>query len=139
MVEPTASPRVPERLETLGEVVAAVPGVVFAYLFGSYSTGQAGPLSDVDVAVYLAEGVDELDTRLLVLDMVSRHLGTDRVDVVVLNSAPVALAGRVLQTRRVIVEHDAFARHRYESSVIRQFADFRVFERRHLARRYGRG
>ena len=71
--------------------------------------------------------------------LVSRRVGSDRVDVVVLNSAPIALAGRVVETRRVILDRDPFARHRYESSIIRQFADFRLVERRHFARRYGHG
>ncbi|MGH9202269.1 MAG: nucleotidyltransferase family protein [Vicinamibacterales bacterium] len=39
--------------------VAARYPVVAAYLFGSQSTGQATPLSDIDVAVLL-EGGDRL-------------------------------------------------------------------------------
>ena len=127
------------RVGTLGDAIGGVPGVLFAYLFGSQSTGRAGPLSDVDVAVYLDDPVDALETRLALTDLVSRHVGSDRVDVVVLNPAPIALAGRVVESRRVILDRDPFARHRYESSIIRQFADFRLVERRHFARRYGHG
>ncbi len=29
------------------------PAVKFAYLFGSVAEGEAGPLSDIDIAVYL--------------------------------------------------------------------------------------
>ena len=32
----------------------ARPGVVLAYLFGSYARGQAGPLSDVDIIPIVA-------------------------------------------------------------------------------------
>lgn len=137
--QPVSSAPLPDRLATLDGVIEAVPGVRFAYLFGSQSTSRAGPLSDVDIAVYLDESVDAFATKLALVDVVSRHVRSDRVDVVVLNSAPIALAGRVLTTRRVIVERDPSARHRYESSTIRQFADFLVMERRHFARRYGRG
>jgi hypothetical protein len=137
--QPVPSDQLAARVDTLGDAVAAVSGVLFAYLFGSHSTGRAGPLSDVDIAVYLDDSVDALDTRLTLIDVVSRHLGSDRVDVVVLNSAPIALAGRVVESRRVILDRDPFARHRYESSIIRQFGDFRLVERRHFARRYGRG
>ena len=133
------TPPAAARVEDIGEALGAVPGILFAYLFGSHSTATAGPLSDVDVAVYVDDSADEFDTKLAVLDRVSRHVGSDRVDVVVLNSAPIALAGRVLQSRRVILDRNPFARHRYESSTARQFADFRVTERRHFARRYERG
>ena len=137
--QPIPSDQLAARVGTLGDAIGAVPGVLFAYLFGSQSTGRAGPLSDVDIAVYLDDSVDALETRLALIDLVSRHVGSDRVDVVVLNSAPIALAGRVVESRRVILDRDPFARHRYESSIIRQFADFRLVERRHFARRYGHG
>ena len=60
-------------------------------------------------------------------------VGREAIDVVVLNTAPVSLAGRVLTTRRVIVDTDPYARHRYESRTAREFADFRFREHRLLA------
>ena len=47
---------------------AALDDVVLAYLFGSYARGQAGPLSDVDVAVLLNDPIvgivsDRVHTR----------------------------------------------------------------------------
>lgn len=117
----------------------ACPEVVFAYVFGGMGAGRPTPLSDVDVAVYLAEGADPLGTRLEVVAKVTAHLRTDEVDVVVLNSAPAALLGRILATRRVLVDRDPFCRHRFESGALRESFDFRIFERRHLARRFGRG
>jgi hypothetical protein len=68
-----------------------------------------------------------------------KRLGTDAIDVVLLNSAPVSLAGRVLTSRRVLLERDPFARHRYESLHARMFHDFRIREHSLLAEREGRG
>jgi predicted nucleotidyltransferase len=127
------------RLETLSEPVSRVPGVLFAYLFGSAASGQMRPSSDVDVAVYLDSSADAFETRLDIFAAASKHLGTDRLDVVVLNSAPLALAGRILTTRRVLVDRTAFLRHRYESLTARMFQDFRTREHRILAERYARG
>ena len=124
-----------ERLETLGEPLARHSSVVFAYLFGGAATGRLTPLSDVDVAVYLAETADPVAKRFEVIDAVSAHLGTDEIDVLVLNTAPTALVGRVLGTRRVILDRDPFRRHRFESKALREFFDFRLFEHRLLARR----
>ncbi|WP_133174608.1 hypothetical protein [Candidatus Methylomirabilis limnetica] len=58
---------------------------------------------------------------------------------VVLNTAPTALTGRILQTRRVIFDRDPFRRHLFESLALREFFDFRIFEHRLLARRHGNG
>jgi hypothetical protein len=133
-------PDITARLASLGEALGRRPDVGFAYLFGSAATGRTGPLSDVDVAVYLDDGTADPETaRLEVLGAINRHLGTDRVDLVVLNTAPTALAGRILQTRRVVCDRQPFLRHRFESRTLRMFFDFRVMEHRILTRRFARG
>lgn len=127
------------RLQTLGQALDRCPGVVFAYLFGGAASGPIKPLSDVDVAVYLDECVDPVEGKLDALGAVTKHLGTDEVDLVVLNTAPTALAGRILQARRVILDRVPFRRHLFESRTLRQFLDFRILEHRLLAQRFGRG
>jgi hypothetical protein len=91
------------------------------------------------VAVYLDDTVDPVQARLDLIGVVTKHLGSDAVDLVVLNGAPTALLGRILLSRRVIAENDPFLRHRFESLALRQFLDFRLFEQRFLDRRFGRG
>ncbi len=130
---------VEERLATLGLALARCPGIVFAYLFGGAVRGALRPLSDVDVAVYLDEATDLVEGRLEAIGIVTKHLGTDEVDLVVLNTAPTALVGRILQTRRVVCDRDPFHRHRFESLALRKFLDFRILEHRLLAQRSARG
>ena len=133
-------PDLEHRLDGLGDAIAAVSDQVgFAYVFGSAATGSTRRGSDVDVAIWVEPGTDAHRLRLDVARACARHLGTDAIDVVVLNGAPIALAGRVLGTRRVVVDRDAFARHRYESLHVRMFHDFRVREHRLLAERDRRG
>lgn len=128
------------RLDDLGEAIAAAAAdVEFAYLFGSAAVGRLTPRSDVDVAIFVAGRADAAEVRLDVARAATRHLGTDAVDVVVLNGAPIALAGRILTSRRVLLDRAPFARHRYESLTARMFQDFRIREHRLLARRYARG
>jgi hypothetical protein len=127
------------RLATLAGVLAGQPAVRFAYVFGGAARGELRPLSDVDVAVYLDDAVDPIQARLELIGLVTKHLGTDEVDLVVLNRAPTALLGRILQSRRVIVDKDPFLRHRFESLGLRTFLDFRIFERRFLNARFARG
>jgi predicted nucleotidyltransferase len=132
-------PDIARRLSTLGQALESCPAVVFAYLFGGAAGGRLTPLSDVDVAVYLDPAADPVAARLQAIDVVTRHLATDDVDLVVLNSAPTALVGRVLTSRQVILDRDPFLRHRFESLALREFADFRIFEHRLLERRARRG
>ena len=133
-------PDLQARLDSVGPALAeACPAIAFAYLFGSASRRELTPRSDVDLAIYLAPSADALVTRLDAIRVAARHLGTDAVDVVVLNSAPLALAGRVLTSRTVILDRQPFLRHRYESQTARLFQDFRIREHRLLAERHARG
>lgn len=127
------------RLGSLGQALDRCPGILFAYLFGGATASHLRPLSDVDVAVYLDDSVNPIEARLEAIGAVTTHLGTDEVDLVVLNTAPTALTGRILQTRRVICDRDPFRRHRFESLALREFFDFRLFEHRLLVRRCGSG
>ena len=125
-----------DRLATLGATLEADPAVRFAYVFGGAARGALRPLSDVDIAVYLDDAVDPVRARLHLIGAVTKHLGTDEVDLVVMNHAPTALLGRILESRQVIAEKDPFLRHRFESLERRKFLDFRIFERRFLDARF---
>ena len=128
------------RLASLGHVIAAAtPEVDFAYLFGSAATRSRTRRSDIDVAIYVSDRADAFRVRLAVAHAVAKHLGTDAVDVLPLNSLPIAVAGRVLASRRVLLDRVPFARHRYESLTARMFQDFRIHEHRVLAERRARG
>lgn len=139
-LNPTLPPDIDRRLAGLGDVIAmACPEVEFAYLFGSAATGARTPRSDVDVAILVGQHADGTAVRLEATRVASMHLGTDAVDVVLLNTAPLSLAGRILTTRRVLIDRAPFVRHEYESSTARLFHDFRIREHRLLATRYPRG
>lgn len=129
-------PDIGERLATLSHTLGACSALIFAYVFGRAAGGRLRPLSDVDVAVYLEDTADPVEQKFEFLRLVTAHLGTDEVDVVVLNKAPAALVGRILQSRQVIYDRDPFCRQRFESLALRGFFDFRVFEHRLLSRRY---
>jgi hypothetical protein len=79
--------------------------------------------------------MDYLDT----FGKISEILGTGEIDLVILNKAPLSLAGRVLQGRKVLVDKAPFVRHRFESLTLRMFFDFSLKERTILKRRYGIG
>lgn len=131
-----AGPDLAASAATLRDALGDEPAVVFAYLFGSRVNGTAGPRSDIDVAVYLRGDVDAFEMRLTLIGRLAAHLGTDALDVVVLNDAPLALTGRIVESRRVILDRAPAVRHGFESLTARMFNDFRIRERRLLAARY---
>jgi predicted nucleotidyltransferase len=110
--------------------------VSFAYLFGGLAQGAAKPLSDIDIALFLAPGVSVVNAKLDLLGELTELLGTDEIDLVILNTAPISLAGRILEKRRVISDKQPFLRHVFESRVMREFFDFRRKEQDILYRRF---
>lgn len=138
-MEPSAAMDLDARAAMVGEALRDEPAVLFAYLFGSRARGTAGPRSDIDVAVYLAGDVDAFDMRLTLMGRLSALLGTDALDLIVLNDAPLALTGRIVESRRVVLDREPSVRHAFESLTARMFNDFRIRERRLLAARYSGG
>lgn len=113
--------------------------VIFAYLFGGLAASRRNPLSDIDIAVFAGNTADLDAYRLALFDRLTDALGTAELDLVILNTAPLSLAGRILQNRRVLVDKEPFRRHAYESLTRREYFDFHIKEEAMFARRYGRG
>ena len=125
------------RFGPLARFLKKDPNILFAYLFGGLAAGRRSPLSDVDLALYLRDEkkMDTLETH----GRISQILGTEEIDLIILNQAPISLAGRILQTRKILMDKAPFVRHRYESLILREFFDFSIKEREIVKRRYGIG
>ena len=93
-------------------------GARFAYLHGSVASGTAGPDSDVDVAAWWeTDGPDKLAPASFDLELPAG------VDLLVLNRAPLVLAGRVAVDGRLLFEDDAAARVRWEATTRKIYFD----------------
>ena len=87
--------------------------VTAGYMFGSHATGRANQLSDVDIAVLFAEGVDKQHRFNAVLDMISDFqamLGVREVDVVDMEEAPLSLRFNILRDGLLLYCSDAARR-----------------------------
>lgn len=126
------SPDPAERLRAAASAAFAAEPVQFAYLFGSQATGRARADSDVDVAVFLDESVppgEHLDASLRLARRLADCSGVARIEaVVVLNTAPLPLAGRIRRERHVLYSRDEPARVAYESYIARRYNDYRIHE-----------
>ncbi len=77
--------------------------VLLAFLFGSQARGDAGPHSDVDLAVWLApEAARDPAARTGMLTELMRVCGRPDIDLVVLNQASPLLQHRVLRDGHVL-------------------------------------
>jgi len=128
-----------ELLPAAVDYLESNPKILFAYLFGSLAKGKPQPLSDVDIAVYIAEPFSLSQIKLDILGELIEILHTDEIDLVVLNTAELPLAMNVLKSKKVIVDKDPFVRHIFESLTMRKYFDFSIKEIAILQRRYLHG
>ena len=128
MMPKSESEQVDGRL--LAQLASALEGreeILEAYLFGSHARGQAQPHSDIDVAVYIDEGraddgawgyQAQLTTDLMVA------LGTNDVDVVVLNRTSILLYHRVLRDGVRFLSRDLRATTTRAGQALSRYFDF---------------
>lgn len=90
-------------------------GILAVYVFGSEGRGEAGPDSDVDVAILLGHRPEStLAAQPYPLADELSGLLARRVDLVVLDSAPPDLVHRVLRDGILVLDRDRSARLRFE-------------------------
>jgi predicted nucleotidyltransferase len=101
-------------------------GVVAAMLIGSQARGSVGPLSDVDIAVWHDPALDprgRLDLQLKLAAEAGRALGTDEIDIVLLNRAPPLMCHRAIRDGKRLVERDYDERVRLETRAVLDYLD----------------
>jgi predicted nucleotidyltransferase len=105
--------------ESVEAVTAQAVGVLrqagarFAYLHGSRAAGQHRVASDIDIAAYFGGRPPQSFEVLL----------PPGVDLLVLDDAPLELAGRVAARGRLLFEDDQVARVRWEATTRKIYFD----------------
>ncbi len=107
-------------------VLATRPEVLAAYVFGSTASGRTHSTSDVDVGVLVSPAVMRRDPstyRLNLMADLGAALRTFDVDVVLLNTAPPALAQNVVCRGTVVSERSRADRVRFQVRTLNRFLD----------------
>lgn len=105
-----------------------------AYLFGSVAEGKTGPLSDIDVAVYLDEKMNKSergDKKLSLINEISGVLGTDNFDLVVMNDISHTFNYEIIKHGKVL-SSDEGVRVEMETKILSQYLDRRYYDIRHM-------
>lgn len=102
------------------------PPVVSGLLFGSQARGTAGPLSDVDVAVWFEPGStasERFQAQIEVTSAAADALATGEVQVVVLNEATPLLRHRAMRDGIRLLDRDRKTRIRLETRAMLEYLD----------------
>jgi predicted nucleotidyltransferase len=113
--------------ERIVDVLSARREILEAYLFGSRGRGEGQEHSDIDIAVFVDEGKikpDPFGYRSGLTSALMSGLGTNAVDVVVLNSAPPLLYHRVLRDGLRLFSRDLRATTGREGLALSRHCDF---------------
>jgi predicted nucleotidyltransferase len=102
-----------------------------AYLFGSFVTEET--FADVDLGILLyRESEDVLDYEIE-LESKLENIARFRMDVRVLNKAPIPFAQNVIRYSRLILDREPNMRSDFEGYVLKKYFDFARFRRIYLA------
>ena len=107
--------------------------VKLAYLFGSVAEGKEGKLSDVDIAVFLDESLSKPERFNLQLKLISgltSILKTDRVDLVIMNDAPLSLNYEIIKANHPLVVRNKREKIEFEHGILFRYLDRRYYEKR---------
>lgn len=126
-----------EKIDTTDEMVRCLKAVwnrfdtvKLAYLFGSRAVAGAGPSSDYDIAVLVGRQDAGLEVQNQLALAAAQALGSQRVDMVLLNAAPVELAYAVIAQGVLLHQQNDGVRVEYEARVMACYGDYLPFLRR---------
>lgn len=109
----------------LKKALEANNDIAAVYLFGSYGTDFQTEHSDIDLGIIFLPQIKAGLRKELELEVdLSLALGTDQIDVVNLNKAPIQLRYRAITEGRLIYEADYIATSNFLEETYRYYLDF---------------
>jgi hypothetical protein len=112
------------------ERIAKKYRIILVYLFGSKARNTDSKISDIDIAVLL-ENNEEDDLKDLILALIfefSKLFKSDKIDLLLLNRASLAIQYRVISEGKILYQINSELRCNYEEKVVKLYLDFKKFE-----------
>jgi len=117
--------KMPVELQAWKEFFQSRVDVAAVYLFGSFGTEFEHPQSDIDLGIVFTREVT-LPEELTLDVALSLHVRHDRIDLVNLNRAPIALQFRALKEGLLVYEGDYLKHSDFIEFVIKTYPDYAV-------------
>lgn len=122
----------PILLKTLHRFIAAVEEeypVRFAYLFGSEARGEAGDLSDLDIAIYFVDQYSQTEQAFIkgyLIELGKKYFNTP-IDIVLLDQADLYLRYLIVKDGIPVKDSLDGSRAEFESLTLRTYFDFQYY------------
>lgn len=104
--------------------------IIAVYLFGSFNAAEA--FSDIDLAILADSPLDDPLFIEIDLETELEKIVKYRVDVRILNKAPLSFCREVIRSGIVIVDRKPNLRADFQGKILKQYSDFTTFRRRYL-------
>jgi predicted nucleotidyltransferase len=115
------------RIPALIAEIGRDPAIAALHAFGSLVDGRLKPLSDLDFAVLLSNAIDKrqrLDKRMELIGIFSDILGTDEVDLVILNDDPLRFSYGILKSGNLLYCRDKNQLIDFTEKTVKRYLDF---------------
>lgn len=104
--------------------------IISAYVFGSFVTSDS--FSDIDLGIITATDMNRPLDFEFEMESQIETISKCRVDVRILNRAPISFSQSVFRNGRVILDRDPNVRADFEGRTLKQYFDFSRFRQRYL-------
>jgi uncharacterized protein len=118
-------------ISILAEFFKSQEYVELAYLFGSTAGGNIGPLSDIDIGVYLSSKLTEaerIDKRLRLTAEIASLLKTDIIDLIIMNDASSVISFEIIKPNSPIFIKDEDLKLDVEQEIMSRYLDRKYHE-----------
>jgi len=127
---------VDQRVYQLRDDISRIPEITLAYVFGSVASETANASSDLDIGIFTSNCIEKNHAGLFKLRMVDffvSRLKLDRVDVIIMDYAPVTLNFEIIKPNCLIFSRDESTRIDFEHYIMSRCLDRRYYDLRHAA------
>ena len=123
-------PDIQSKMPKLLDWISEEPDIVALYAFGSLASGDLNPLSDLDFGIVVSRKLDKqqrFDGHLDLIGAFNQVLGTDEVDLVQMNDAPMHFSYNIIKSGKLIYCQDKTELAAFIEKTIKLYLDFRFY------------
>ncbi len=118
-------------ISRLAEFFKSREYVELAYLFGSHSKGKQGPLSDIDIGVYLSSKptkAERIERRLDSTAELAGLLKTESIDLIIMNDASPVISFEIIKPNIPVFIKDEDLKLDVEQKIMSLYLDRKYHE-----------